>query len=88
MAKDGEEAIEMFKKFEKKPKLILMDYRLPKKNGLETTKEILKLDQNAQIIFITADSSIKELALASGVLKFLDKCFTIKEFIDEIKQVM
>ena len=52
LAKDGDEALEMYIKH--KPDIVLMDLKLPKKDGIEVTKEILKIDPDARIIAITA----------------------------------
>ncbi len=59
----------MFKSFLKKPDIILMDHRMPKKNGIEASKEILKINGKTKIIFLSADSSIKEEVLSIGVFK-------------------
>jgi len=88
VAEDGEEAIRMFKSFEKKPKIILMDHRMPVKSGLEATKEILQMDKKVKIIFISADLSIKEEALSMGAFSFWDKPFSIDQLIEEIKSAI
>ncbi len=84
IASDGEEAILMFKSFETKPKLILMDNRMPIKSGLEATKEILQIDKKVKIIFISADMSIKEEALSIGAFSFYEKPFSLDHLLDEI----
>ncbi|MBD3193658.1 MAG: response regulator [Candidatus Lokiarchaeota archaeon] len=84
IAKDGNEAVSMFKSFPEKPKVILMDYRLPIKNGIEVAKEILQIDDKVKIIFITADSSIKDQVLSIGAYSFMDKPFSIKKLVQEI----
>jgi YesN/AraC family two-component response regulator len=86
-AKNGEEAVSLFSTFPKKPDIILMDHRMPIKNGIEATKQILKMCNKSTIIFTSADNSIKEEALSIGAKSFLDKPFSIKELIDEIKKV-
>ncbi|MFW9988296.1 MAG: response regulator, partial [Candidatus Odinarchaeota archaeon] len=43
-ALDGEIAVQLFKSFQIKPDIILMDHRMPKKNGIEATKEILSIN--------------------------------------------
>ncbi|MHA1726547.1 MAG: response regulator [Promethearchaeota archaeon] len=88
IAKDGEEAVSLFKSFLEKPKVILMDYRLPKKNGITVTREILQIDNSVKIIFTSADDSAKEEALSLGACVFLDKPFTISQLIEEIKKAM
>jgi len=88
IAKNGEEAVSMFKSFSEKPKVILMDHRMPIKNGIEASKEILQIDNKVKIIFISADSSIKEDVHSIGVFSFKDKPFTIEHLIEEIKKAV
>jgi two-component system chemotaxis response regulator CheY len=87
IAGDGEEAINMFKSFSNKPDIILMDHRMPKKNGIEATKEILKLGNHSRIIFTSADSSIREEALAAGAVGFKIKPFTIEKLKSNIEKI-
>lgn len=61
---------------------------MPKKNGIEASKEILELDKNVKIIFITADNSIIEEAYSIGAFGIKDKPFTIKELIDDINKAL
>ncbi len=85
-AGDGEEAVNVFKSFSTKPDIILMDHRMPKKNGIEATKEILKFGNDTKIIFVSADSSIKEEALSLGVVSFKEKPFTIEKLKRNIEK--
>ena len=70
---NGEEAVDFYKKTKNYPDIILMDHRMPLKNGLETTKEILRINSNSKIIFISADYTIRDLALKVGAVDFLEK---------------
>ena len=54
---------------------------MPFKNGIEATKEILAFDSDCKIIFASADSSIKSLALSIGAINFLEKPFDIDNLI-------
>lgn len=74
-AKDGNEAIEEYKK--DKPDIILMDIQMPNKNGFEATNEIRKF-RNAKkvpIIAVTAGimSGDKEKCIESGMNDYLSK---------------
>ena len=88
IASDGEEAVSMFKAFSVKPSIILMDHRMPKKNGIDASNEILKIDKNVKIIFTTADNSVKKEALSIGAFSFKNKPFTIEQLIDDINEVL
>ena len=87
-ATNGEEAVNMYKSFSVKPDIILMDHRMPIKNGLEASKEILQIDKSSKIIFISADQPIKKSALALGELDFIGKPLTMKILIDSIKKAL
>ena len=87
-ANNGEEALNMYKSFNDKPEIILMDHRMPIKNGIETTQEIIKLNNNSIIIFASADKSVKDKALSVGASRFLSKPFSYEELIEEINNCL
>lgn len=87
-ASNGEEAIEMFSSFDVKPDVIILDYRMPIKNGIDTLKEILKIDHNSKIIFASADKTIKEEVCANGALEFLDKPFTNQKLLNTLNKCL
>lgn len=74
-AKDGNEAVEQYKKV--RPDIILMDIQMPTKNGYEATHEIRKLlgGANVPIIAITAGimTGDKEKCLEEGLDDYLSK---------------
>jgi DNA-binding NtrC family response regulator len=82
-ASNGIEAVSMFKSFSTKPKVILMDQRMPEMSGIEASKLILQIDNKVKIIFISADASVKEEAISNGAFLFIDKIFTIDELIGQ-----
>lgn len=87
-ANNGEEALKMYKEFNDKPEIILMDHRMPIKNGIETTREIIKLNYDTIIIFASADKTVKDEALSIGASRFLSKPFSYEELIHEIKDCL
>ena len=89
IASDGQQAVNKFREFKTKPNLVLIDYQLPEKNGIEAAKEIIQLDGISKIIITSADSRVKAQALSIGAYKFLDKTFrleTVKEIFNEISE--
>lgn len=84
----GEEAITKYKEFKKKPDIILLDYRMPMKNGFEITKEILNIDEEAIIIIASGDAKARSLALEIGAKRFLKKPFTSEKLLTEIKDLV
>ena len=60
VAKNGVEAIEKFRSYSLKPDIILMDHRMPLKNGIDAAREIMQINSKSKIIFISADETVKE----------------------------
>jgi len=88
LANNGDEAVEMYESFSTKPEIIIMDHRMPIKNGIEATKEILKISNHSKIIFASADSSVKKLALSIGATGFIEKPFTMDQLIKTVENVL
>jgi two-component system chemotaxis response regulator CheY len=87
-AYNGEEAVNKFRAFEKKPDLILMDNRMPIKNGIDAAKEIIEINGGSRIIVASADLSIKEYSLSLGIISFVAKPFTYDELINTLNMAM
>lgn len=83
---DGDEAIEVFENMDNKPDVIIMDHRMPNKDGVDTTLHIKTMDADAKIIFASADSSVRNRAIEAGALEFLCKPFQIKELVESLKK--
>jgi len=81
VAYDGLEALKKYVECTPKPHVMIMDYRLPVMDGIEATKEILKIDSKAQIIFLSADIGVKDEAMQAGVIQFLKKPVHIKDIV-------
>ena len=88
LATNGEEAISMFRNFSEKPDIILMDHRMPVKNGIDATKEILVLDKSSKIIFVSGDNSVRKEALSIGAAAFILKPVGISNLINKLESVM
>ena len=72
-ATDGLQAIEQAKELQ--PDLILLDLSLPKLNGMEAGRRILKLCPHSKIVFLSQDSSrdVVQGALGLGAAGYLLK---------------
>lgn len=97
---NGEDCIEAYRqhfeqfKKDKKPNrrapfdAVLLDYRMPKKDGMQVAREILALYPRQRIIF--ASAHVKETLLDSvkqlnRVVELMQKPFGIKALIDTIE---
>ena len=78
---NGQEAVDKIRGMEKHPDIIIMDHRMPIMTGLEATKEIMGFDPGINIIFISADQSVKEEALKEGAQEFVNKPFDFEELV-------
>lgn len=87
-ANNGKEAIKKFKSDSENPDLIIMDYRMPIMNGIDTMIQILEIEERTKIIFASADDSIKESALSKGAISFLKKPFDIEDLQKIISNVL
>jgi DNA-binding NarL/FixJ family response regulator len=86
-AADGCQAVELFGKH--KPDLVLMDLRMPIKDGIEATIEIRSHDPNARVLMLTTfdgDTDIYK-ALQAGAQGYVLKNATGQELIPAIQAV-
>ena len=88
LAENGIDAVKMFKSFSDKPDVILMDHRMQFKSGIEAAKEILEIDGKTKIIFMSADSTVKEEALLNGAVSFKDKPFSLQRLFNNIEKAL
>ncbi len=67
--------------------LILVDLRMPEKNGAEVTESILKEKPNARILMITGHPTdpLARRALDAGAIALIKKPFEIAKILDFLK---
>lgn len=76
---DGYQAVKLYKKH--KPDLILMDIRMEGLNGIDATREILKIDPDARILLIT---TLQDDEYISSALSLGRKGYILKQNIKGI----
>ena len=83
-AVDGEQAVEMAT--ELRPDLVIMDVKMPKKDGIEAAGEIVA-EQIAPVVILTAFSQreLIERARDAGAMAYLVKPFNITDLIPAIE---
>lgn len=84
-ALNGKEAVKAFETMDPRPDVIIMDQRIPLMNGIEVTKEIMRIDPHAKVLFVSADVNCRECALSSGAADFMLKPFGVKDFVTRLK---
>lgn len=84
-AADGSKGFELVQ--EQKFDLILLDWMLPKINGLDLCKAIRVKDQTTPIIFLTAKDTVQETieGLKAGANDYIKKPFSFEELVERIK---
>ncbi|RLI69184.1 hypothetical protein DRO91_04800 [Candidatus Heimdallarchaeota archaeon] len=82
---DGEEALSIYDALEVKPNLIILDYRMPRFNGIEVIKEILQRNPTISILMISGDPQIDHAFIADQGIKFKSKPVRMDEFLSEIR---
>jgi len=83
-AENGYDAIKAFK--ECSPDIVLMDLSMPKMNGIESTRHIIRINQDAKILVLTSHCTEKCVrdSLMAGASGFLDKDCTPAELAQAI----
>ena len=87
IAKDGVEAVEMFKAHPDSYDIVTLDLNLPKKDGMEVAKEIRAISLSIPIIMLTARDSETDqiLGLGIGADEYVTKPFSPLALIARIK---
>jgi len=86
-ASDGKQAVELYEKLQ--PDLVLMDTRMPIKDGIEASLEIRKRHPQARILMLTAfdgDADIRR-ALNAGAQGYVLKSSTGENLIPALRAV-
>ncbi|MDF2941702.1 MAG: two-component system response regulator [Herbinix sp.] len=78
-ASDGEEAFNMF--LDEEPDMVILDYRMPKLDGMEVLKRIKTINSKLPVIMITAHGSTDAAveAMKLGAVDYVSKPFDIDE---------
>ena len=72
------------------PDVILMDYEMPKLNGIEATEIVKNHSPDIQIVMISIHDSeeIKNKAIEAGVSVYENKATPVDELMDKIRTVI
>jgi len=85
---DGQEAVQ--KAEELKPDLVLLDIGLPSLNGIEAARQIRKLAPEAEIIFVTQESSpeLVQASLSLGARGYVAKTRAATDLLAAVEAVL
>ena len=87
-AVNGFDAVKKFN--DVKPNVLLLDIAMPKKDGLDTLKEIMSVNPNAKIVMITASDDLKTITkcIENGALAYLVKPFDSDQVLASIAMAL
>ncbi len=86
-AADGETAVRRFRGTDPRPDLVLMDQRMPGKDGLEAMRELLAIDPGVQVVFLTADNTVAKAAMEGGAAGYISKPFKMEAMLAAVDLV-
>jgi DNA-binding response OmpR family regulator len=87
IAHDGDEIVDAFTKEKIHPDLILMDYRMPRMNGLDAAKAIRQSNPQTKIVIVTSFDNLTKKAASQG-LGLLQKPFSLSELRQVVEENM
>lgn len=74
-AGDGMSAVDSYKKF--KPDIVTMDVNMPKMDGVQALREIMKIDPKAKVIMVTA---VEQKYVVQDAMKLGARDYVVKPF--------
>jgi len=87
-AANGQEAVERFK--ELRPDLVTMDIVMPEMDGIEATRQILRIDPSATIVICSAlgQEALVIESIAAGARDFIVKPFAPDKVLAVLETVL
>ncbi len=70
--------------------MVFVDISMPGMDGIDLTRKLLEIDQDAKVVIITGHIGTLEiqLALNAGAKKFMKKPFTKKDIDSTIREML
>ncbi len=86
----GKDALEIYRKEHKKIDLVIMDMIMPDMNGLETFREMKKINPGIKSIILSGYSMNDDIseALKEGALAYIQKPVSIKLLVSALKKAL
>ncbi len=86
-AEDGEEGIRLFQ--ENLVDIVITDFRMPRKNGLEVLRAVRRINPLAAVIIITAFSDVNDAVsvIKEGAVDYILKPVNLQELLTKIKAI-
>ena len=87
-ARDGVEALEIYRREWGRISLVLLDMMMPRLGGLETFRRIRGMDRQARVLLYSGhgESEKARQAIKEGALGMLSKPFGMSELLDRVEK--
>ena len=85
---NGRDAVEFYEETHEFPKLIIMDHRMPYKDGLTASKEILQCNSDQLILMVSADDQIQSQVANIDNIHFIRKPYSLAEFTERVNALL
>jgi len=89
-ADDGEQALDIYRREGRAIDLVLLDYSMPRMNGVQVLKELQQLDPEVCAVFSSGyhtDHDVDQL-LAAGARAFVPKPYRPNDLLQTIHEVL
>ena len=89
-ARNGLEAVDVFRRHRSEVKLVIMDLQMPILDGESACYALKKINPDVLVILATgiADNSLVQSLLDQGFDGFIPKPFTIKELSENVEKII
>ncbi|MCD1293614.1 hypothetical protein CUJ83_01200 [Methanocella sp. CWC-04] len=87
-ARNGEKALEEYKRCAHRPDLFIIDNRLYNSSGMDTAKDIQKIDPKARFLFATVDRNLDGRMEGVNAIGVLYKPFSMRKLTNTIHSAM
>jgi len=90
LAKNGADAVEIFKKHKNKIRAVLLDMVMPKMSGKQTYTKLAKIDKNVKVLLVSGfkqDHRVESI-LKLGVKSFIQKPFSLTTLANQMYRLI
>jgi two-component system response regulator AtoC len=90
LAQDGEEVLACLEREREKISLVLLDIMMPRKDGLETLRDIRRVDRDLPVVMLSGASSPLKVveAMKSGATDFIPKPVSHEDLCEAIEKAV
>ena len=90
LAEDGEEVLASLERERDKISLVLLDIMMPRKDGLETLRDIRRMDRDVPVVMLSGASSPLKVveAMKSGATDFIPKPVSHEDLCEAIEKAL